>query len=293
MLAKPWIKESPICPLNSFGCFLLALVCLTPQQQNLVVKNVIGHYKNYITSQYLESGQSVKRAEREWLIVVIMRAPLISTAELNTLIIFDKLSEGWVREVHCQKKKTFVIFRNSENKKITTLEQLKEELEDPSFLDTAELKSAFSHDIVSNRAGANRKARKAAKAWMDEEKVTEHKLNKANVIEPQSDIQSQPVNIQLSLPFTETPKIREPVFAKNNYLTDVLPQPQKEETLIMLGTQVKKGEETLVIEESICMIPKILHDEEELQMLKKSPDSKKIFKQKFFKHRKFLFPIYY
>ena len=47
------------------------------------------------------------------------------------------------------------------------------------FLVVLQLKSAFSHDIVSNRVGANTKARKAAKAWMDEQKkVTEHKVNK-------------------------------------------------------------------------------------------------------------------
>merc|ERR1712212_777422 len=54
--------------------------------------------------------------------------------------------------------------------KLTSLEGLKEELEDTSFLDNAEFKSAFSHDIVSNKVGANKRARRAAKAWMADPK---------------------------------------------------------------------------------------------------------------------------
>merc|ERR1712055_1198442 len=100
-----------------------------------------------------------------------MPGPQLTRDDLNTLLIFENLCNDWVREVHRftserKKKKNFVIFRNCENKKLTSLEGLKEELEDTSFLENAEFKSAFSHDIVSNKVGANKRARRAAKAWM-------------------------------------------------------------------------------------------------------------------------------
>merc|ERR1711970_1569594 len=100
-----------------------------------------------------------------------MPGPQLTRDDLNSLLIFENLCNDWVREVHRftserKKKKNFVIFRNCENKKLTSLEGLKEELEDASFLENAEFKSAFSHDIVSNKVGANKRARRAAKAWM-------------------------------------------------------------------------------------------------------------------------------
>jgi len=100
-----------------------------------------------------------------------MPGPQLTRDDLNSLLIFENLCNDWVREVHRftserKKKKNFVIFRNCENKKLTSLEGLKEELEDTSFLENAEFKSAFSHDIVSNKVGANKRARRAAKAWM-------------------------------------------------------------------------------------------------------------------------------
>ena len=104
-----------------------------------------------------------------------MPGPQLTRDDLNSLLIFENLCNDWVREVHRftserKKKKNFVIFRNCENKKLTTLEGLKEELEDVSFLENAEFKSAFSHDIVSNKVGANKRARRAAKAWMADPK---------------------------------------------------------------------------------------------------------------------------
>merc|ERR1712050_578558 len=100
-----------------------------------------------------------------------MPGPQLTTADLNSLLIFEKLCDDWVREVHRftserKKKKNYVIFRSSENKKLDSLDGLKKELTDNSFLENAEFKSAFSHDIVSNKVGANKRARKAAKAWM-------------------------------------------------------------------------------------------------------------------------------
>merc|ERR1711872_124173 len=100
-----------------------------------------------------------------------MPGPQLTTADLNSLLIFEELCDDWVREVHRftserKKKKNYVIFRSSENKKLDSLDGLKKELTDNSFLENAEFKSAFSHDIVSNKVGANKRARKAAKAWM-------------------------------------------------------------------------------------------------------------------------------
>merc|ERR1712036_35225 len=100
-----------------------------------------------------------------------MPGPQLTTPDLNSLLIFEKLCDDWVREVHRftserKKKKNYVIFRSSENKKLDSLDGLKKELTDNSFLENAEFKSAFSHDIVSNKVGANKRARKAAKAWM-------------------------------------------------------------------------------------------------------------------------------
>merc|ERR1711970_191272 len=100
-----------------------------------------------------------------------MPGPQLTRDDLNRLLIFENLCNDWVREVHRftserKKKKSYVIFRSCENKTLTSLEGLKEELEDTSFLENAEFKSALSHDIVSNKVGANKRARRAAKAWM-------------------------------------------------------------------------------------------------------------------------------
>eukprot|EP00092_Neocalanus_flemingeri_P067971 GFUD01083008.1.p1 GENE.GFUD01083008.1~~GFUD01083008.1.p1 ORF type:complete len:846 (-),score=315.82 GFUD01083008.1:141-2678(-) len=103
-----------------------------------------------------------------------MTMSLLNAEDLSSLLVFDTLSSDWVREVHMfksqrrKKEKTFVIFRNFRNKKISSLEGLKEEFDDADFLDTAQFKSGQSHDIVSNKVGANKTARKAAKVWMAE-----------------------------------------------------------------------------------------------------------------------------
>merc|ERR1711892_1143235 len=124
-----------------------------------------------------------ERTEIERKQVFKMPAPLLTSSDLSSLLIFEKLCDDWVREVHKfnserKKKKNFVIFRNCENKKLTSLEDLKEELEDVSFLENAEFKSAFCHDIVSNKVGANKIARRAVKAWMADPKkpITKPKL---------------------------------------------------------------------------------------------------------------------
>merc|ERR1712106_913158 len=120
------------------------------------------------------SSKVATRQHYRWTVSVLkMPGPLLSTSDLNSLLIFEKLCDDWVREVHRfnserKKKLSFVIFRNSANRKLTSLEELKEELEDISFLENTTFKTGFSHDIVSNKVGANKIARKAAKAWMAE-----------------------------------------------------------------------------------------------------------------------------
>merc|ERR1712212_1399331 len=128
-----------------------------------------------------------------------MSSPLLKATDLNSLLIFEKLCDDWVREVHKftserKKKKSYVIFRNSENKKLTSLDELKDELDDVSFLENLEFKSAFSHDIVSNRVGANKIARKAAKAWMADPKaqISKPKTVKVKPTELQSTAKSLP-----------------------------------------------------------------------------------------------------
>merc|ERR1711915_453050 len=94
----------------------------------------------------------------------------LTREELSSLLLFTVISEDWAREVHRftslrKKKSSYVQFRNKCNKKLNSLEELKEEL-GANFLDFVEFKTAYSHDIVSNKVGANSRARKAAKLWI-------------------------------------------------------------------------------------------------------------------------------
>jgi len=150
-----------------------------------------------------------------------MSSPLLKAADLNSLLIFEKLCDDWVREVHKftserKKKKSYVIFRNVENKKLTSLEELKEELNDVSFLENLEFKSAFSHDIVSNKVGANKNARKAAKAWMAD---PNKQISKPKVIKEKSPV---PEIVQQN---ETTPDQTEAMFVKES-------SPVKEETIV-------------------------------------------------------------
>merc|ERR1711872_350403 len=152
---------------------------------------------------------------------ITMSSPLLKAADLNSLLIFEKLCDDWVREVHKftserKKKKSYVIFRNVENKKLTSLEELKEELNDVSFLENLEFKSAFSHDIVSSKVGANKNARKAAKAWMAN---PNKQISKPKVIKEKSPV---PEIVQQN---ETTPDQTEAMFVKES-------SPVKEETIV-------------------------------------------------------------
>ena len=98
--------------------------------------------------------------------------PLISDEELKSLLVFQVITSDWVREVHMfsskrKRGKTFILFRNRKNKIISTLEELKEELVDSSFLVNIDFQSGQSHEVVSNRVGAAKIARRRAKEWMN------------------------------------------------------------------------------------------------------------------------------
>merc|ERR1711872_835571 len=158
---------------------------------------------------------------RRLIKAITMSSPLLKAADLNSLLIFEKLCDDWVREVHKftserKKKKSYVIFRNVENKKLTSLEELKEELNDVSFLENLEFKSAFSHDIVSNKVGANKNARKAAKAWMAD---PNKQISKPKVIKEKSPV---PEIVQQN---ETTPDQTEAMFVKES-------SPVKEETIV-------------------------------------------------------------
>merc|ERR1711936_1517617 len=113
---------------------------------------------------------------------------LLNKEDLATLLVFEQLTSHWVREVHSytsqrKKGKTFVIFRNKNNKKVSSLEELKKEIADSSFLDNVQFKSGHSHDIVSNKVGAGKIARRAANIWMRECAASSTKHDQTNSVQ--------------------------------------------------------------------------------------------------------------
>merc|ERR1711971_1071382 len=94
-----------------------------------------------------------------------------------TLLIFDRLDADWAREVHRyvskrKQGKTYVMFRNSANQTLNSLDDLKLHYKlagkDIAFLTEKKFKTGSDHEIVSNKVGANRKARKSAQRWIAE-----------------------------------------------------------------------------------------------------------------------------
>merc|ERR1711970_1617592 len=180
-----------------------------------------------------------------------MPGPQLTRDDLNSLLIFENLCNDWVREVHRftserKKKKTFVIFRNCENKKLTSLEGLKEELDDVSFLENAEFKSAFSHDIVSNKVGANKRARKAAKAWMADPK--KQVSNIAPVQEETPVEVTAPVVEEVRVP-EATPHVEESIEESAHFVEEA--KIAEETPLVEEFIQ----ESTPIVEESIKVTP--------------------------------------
>ena len=95
---------------------------------------------------------------------------------------FQKVSEDWVREVHMfssikKRGKNFVVFRNKRNKKLIGLKQLQAHLDqqghDGLFLEKIAFKSDKDPEIVSNKVGANKIAKRQARDWIQD--VSENK----------------------------------------------------------------------------------------------------------------------
>merc|ERR1712156_1011042 len=94
----------------------------------------------------------------------------LTSEELATLIIFQRISDSWVREVHKfesfrKRRHHFVIFRDSNNRKLTSLADLRAEGVE---VDASLFKSAKCNEIVSNKVGANKRARREAEIWAQE-----------------------------------------------------------------------------------------------------------------------------
>merc|ERR1711881_141285 len=90
--------------------------------------------------------------------------------ELATLLIFQRITDSWVREVHRfesmrKRRKHFVIFRDANNRKLTSLAELKAEGVE---VDESSFQTWDCNEIVSNKVGANKKARRAVRAWTNE-----------------------------------------------------------------------------------------------------------------------------
>merc|ERR1712021_193647 len=109
---------------------------------------------------------------------------LLTTEDLSSLLLFTVVTDEWVREVHRftsqrKKKQCYVLFRNRNDRRLYSLEELKQELGNADVLDLVEFKTAFSHDIVSNKVGANSIARKCAKSWMAKKQNVDECILKA------------------------------------------------------------------------------------------------------------------
>merc|ERR1712013_335957 len=194
-----------------------------------------------------------------------MPGPQLTRDDLNSLLIFENLCNEWVREVHRftserKKKKNFVIFRSVENKKLTSLDELKEELEDVSFLENTEFKSAFSHDIVSNKVGANKRARRAAKAWMADPKkqisdiaqVATPVEETAPVVEEVRIQEATPLveeSIEESAPYVEEAKISEESSLAEESIEDSAPDVEDSIKVTPIDETENAPEETESFEE--------------------------------------------
>ena len=116
---------------------------------------------------------------------------LLTCSELNSLILFERVTWDWVREVHryssnTKKGKNFVIFRNSKNKTFSRFRQLIIHLDqigyEVSGLENKVFKSDKSPDIIANRVGANKLAKLEVWKWIkevEEEKNTIKEENKS------------------------------------------------------------------------------------------------------------------
>merc|ERR1711915_477212 len=148
-----------------------------------------------------------------------------------------------------KKKKSYVIFRNCQNKRLTTLEELKNELDDSSCLADCEFKSAFSHDIVSNKVGANKTARRAAKAWIAEVSAGNVSFGSKPAKETVPVAEAKSVENQASVE-KSTPVVEEPPVKEAQPVEEA--QPVQEATLVEKAEPVEEAapvEEVAPVEE--------------------------------------------
>ena len=207
-----------------------------------------------------------------------MPGPQLTRDDLNSLLIFENLCNEWVREVHRftserKKKKNFVIFRSVENKKLTSLDELKEELEDVSFLENTEFKSAFSHNIVSNKVGANKRARRAAKAWMADPKkqisdiaqVATPVEETAPVVEEVRIQEATPLveeSIEESAPYVEEAKISEESSLAEESIEDSAPDVEDSIKVTPIDETENSPEETESFEEVMTPNIEVIKEED-------------------------------
>ena len=101
--------------------------------------------------------------------------PLLTRQELETLLLFQEVDDDWVREVHMfssasKKGKNYVVFRNKNNKKFFGMNQLQSHLnqqgKDGRFLEHMSFKSDKDPEVVSNKVGANKVAKRQARDWI-------------------------------------------------------------------------------------------------------------------------------
>merc|ERR1712212_901360 len=144
--------------------------------------------------------------------------------------------------------------------KLTSLEGLKEELEDTSFLENAEFKSAFSHDIVSNKVGANKRARRAAKAWMADPTKQGSKI--APVEEAASLVEE---SIEESATFVEEAKTAEETSLVEEFIQESAPVVEESIQIIQDDETTNEPEDIKSYEEVIIPVedaPNFITEEE-------------------------------
>ena len=114
---------------------------------------------------------------------MFMRA-LTQCALYLVLILFSlRLDQDWVREVHRftsyrKRRQSYVLFRNVHNKILHSIDDLSEYISTEAIIN-GQFTSGNSHEIVSNKVGANKRARTEAKRWMDE--IKKRDISKADV----------------------------------------------------------------------------------------------------------------
>ena len=103
---------------------------------------------------------------------------LLPASHRASILLFQRLQHGWVREVHLhtskrKRGKTYVLFRNAENRVVESgvaglVRHLEEHGEDAGWVDWRAFLSERDPRVVSDRVGANRRARREAERWVRE-----------------------------------------------------------------------------------------------------------------------------